>query len=902
MADTAEQNVKNTSLSGLLATLAPTAAIAAVYIVIFLLLRKTQRRFYAPRTYLGTLREEYVYLCFCGRVPSLTRTVQGAHHASPHRMVQLDPPLLEDARHIRAPASIPRCVSLPSIPPHDRGDHVRGLLHHLASVRTVPCGPRRTTAEPLLPQDLCADSRPSLFPINITGGGGGEQLDLLSMSNVDKDAHHGKYKYFAHCFVGWLFFGFVLFLVARESIFYINLRQAFLLSPVYANRISSRTVLFTSVPKAYLDQSKLRKVFGDAVKRIWITGDTTLVDELVEERDQVAYQLEAAEVKLIKLANAERLKATTHAPSNAEEKPAAPLDAESGSLAARWIPQKKRPTHKLGKFGLVGQKVDSINWCRSRLETLIPEVEAAQAAYLAGETKADGAVFIEFVRQSDAQAAFQTLSHHQALHMSPRYIGVNPNEVVWPSLKFPWWQKVLRQIAVVGFITALIVFWAIPVAFVGLVSNISYLMTYSWLQWLEKIPDAIMGVVSGLLPSVLLAVLMSLVPIIMRLCAKLAGEPSTARVELFTQNAYFVFQVVQVFLVVTLAASASSLIKQLQDNPASITSLLAERIPTASNFYISYFILQGLTIASGVLSQVAGFVIFTVIYKFLANTPRKMYHKWSGLSAISWGSTLPVFTNIAVIGITYSCIAPLVLGFATIGMSLFYLAFRYNVLFVTDSQIDTKGLIYPRALQQLLTGVYLAEICLIGLFAIATAIGPLILMIIFLVFTVLFHFSLNQALDPLLYNLPKSLEVEEESIRGSLEAGSNELADKEKNGELIETAASPTEPNFITKFLKPHIYSDYATLRRLVPHGLLNPDDMYDEAIANNAYHPPSVTSPAPLLWIPRDSCGVSKQEVSHTAKVIPITDEGCTLDEKNKLQWDSEGARPPLWNPKVYY
>ncbi|CAL3967807.1 unnamed protein product, partial [Diplocarpon coronariae] len=93
---------------------------------------------------------------------------------------------------------------------------------------------------------------------------------------------------------------------------------------------------------------------------------------------------------------------------------------------------------------------------------------------------------------------------------SPRYIGVHPNEVIWKSLSFPWWQKVIRRIAVVGFITALIVFWAIPVAFVGLVSNISYLMTYSWLQWLDKIPSVIMGVISGLLPSVALAVLMSL--------------------------------------------------------------------------------------------------------------------------------------------------------------------------------------------------------------------------------------------------------------------------------------------------------------------------------------------------------------------------------------------------------
>ena len=150
------------------------------------------------------------------------------------------------------------------------------------------------------------------------------------------------------------------------------------------------------------------------------------------------------------------------------------------------------------------------------METLIPEVEAAQAGYRAGETEKVGGVFIEFAHQSDAQAAFQTLSHHQALHMSPRYIGVNPNEVVWKSQHITWWHKVIRKILVVAFITALIVFWAIPVGFVGIVSNVSYLKTISWLTWLDKIPSQIMGVISGLLPSVALAILMSLVPIIMR--------------------------------------------------------------------------------------------------------------------------------------------------------------------------------------------------------------------------------------------------------------------------------------------------------------------------------------------------------------------------------------------------
>jgi hypothetical protein len=49
-------------VSGLIATLAPVAIVAAIYLIIFLILRRSQRRYYAPRTYLGSLRERYVLL------------------------------------------------------------------------------------------------------------------------------------------------------------------------------------------------------------------------------------------------------------------------------------------------------------------------------------------------------------------------------------------------------------------------------------------------------------------------------------------------------------------------------------------------------------------------------------------------------------------------------------------------------------------------------------------------------------------------------------------------------------------------------------------------------------------------------------------------------------------------
>ncbi len=39
-------------------TLVPVLVISAIYIIIFLIFRRSQRRFYAPRTYLGSLREK----------------------------------------------------------------------------------------------------------------------------------------------------------------------------------------------------------------------------------------------------------------------------------------------------------------------------------------------------------------------------------------------------------------------------------------------------------------------------------------------------------------------------------------------------------------------------------------------------------------------------------------------------------------------------------------------------------------------------------------------------------------------------------------------------------------------------------------------------------------------------
>lgn len=304
-----------------------------------------------------------------------------------------------------------------------------------------------------------------------------------------------------------------------------------------------------------------------------------------------------------------------------------------------------------------------------------------------------------------------------------------------------------------------------------------------------------------------------------------------------------------------------------------------------------------------------------------------------------------IFADTGLIAISYSCIAPLVSGFGMVGLLLFYLAYRYNFIFVYQTYFDTKGLMYARALQQLFVGIYLANGCMIGLFAInlgnsTVLLGPMILMIIYLVFTILYHISLNAALSPLLQFLPKTLETEERRLLAVEESESD--ADVEDQGHerathsetprtstgtrpdqfrasngdtpltapmekvnTNKTASSvppPSKaPNFFMKWLRPDKYTDYYTLRHLVPRSAF--DIEYSEEEERDAYFHPAVRKEPDLLWVPRDELGVSRQEVRHTSRITPITDEGAALNEKGDLVWESSKAvDAPIYEQRVYY
>lgn len=291
-------------------------------------------------------------------------------------------------------------------------------------------------------------------------------------------------------------------MITRETIFLIHLRQAYLLSPWNSSKISSRTVLFTSVPKHYCSKDKIKNLF-DEVKTVWLVEDFKELEDMIEKMDKAALKLEAAEITLIKNANAQRLKMLKDPKVNIDEH-----DTD------HWLAVTRRPKHRHDKLNFIwGNRFDTISHCQEELRKQIPAVKTAQRLRLDGQAKLLGAVFVEFETQSAAQAAFTMVSFNHPERIVPRQVGVHPNEVIWRNLRMSDWEALGRKLLAFAFVAILTIFWGIPVAFIGTISNVTYLSEkFKWLHWLQRLNSEQIGVLTGLVPALLLSFIQSLVP------------------------------------------------------------------------------------------------------------------------------------------------------------------------------------------------------------------------------------------------------------------------------------------------------------------------------------------------------------------------------------------------------
>ena len=734
---------------------------------------------------------------------------------------------------------------------------------------------------------------PILLPINATGNGGASQLDIISFSNVNDNK-----RLYAHAVVAWLFLGFVMVWTARERLFLVGARQAYLLSKNNASRLSSRVVLFLNVPDEALEDDNMHEIFGKDAEKTWPAADLSDLEDLVDERNNKTTSLEAAEVKLSHKATKKSHK------RNGKDKATGPSSLENGDASV--VEDEERPKHKLTP--VIGEKVDAIEHLRKTIPDLASQVIDLRKEKPKPSEHSSSAIFVLYKDQRAAQEAYRQISFHPNLPTKLRFIGVQPKEVIWKNITLSLQNRLSKASLATVFIIALIIFWSIPVGIVGTLSNINYLTDkVKFLGFINNLPPWILGLITGLLPPYLLSTLVSYVPKFMRNIAKLSGEPTLPEAELKTQAWYFIFQVIQVFLVTTFSSGAAAVATSIARDPVQVPNLLAENLPKASNFYLSYFILQGIAGAPDKVLNYSDLFEYLFYCKYIDNTPREKYKRFTNMKGIPWATQYPKFVNFLVIAVAYSCIAPLVLGFATVGLYIFYLAFRYNMLYVYQVKLDSKGDCYARALQHVMTGVYMSELCLIGLFTARGAPGPSIMLSILLLLTIIYHTILDRLLSPLELYLPTdpSDTAEEEPLLAAEEGAREEPSDP-YHGHIHLIALPHWVITPAMERMQPHIDRFRAEIAASLHDPTAREDDphTYSDEQIRDAYLNPALTSKLPKLWVARDELEVSRKELEADKEVgIEGSDEGAWFDVKGEVEFERvDFGKVPIFKEAVRY
>lgn len=233
-----------------------------------------------------------------------------------------------------------------------------------------------------------------------------------------------------------------------------------------------------------------------------------------------------------------------------------------------------------------------------------------------------------------------------------------------------------------------------------------------------------------------------------------------------------------------------------------------------------------------------------------------------------------------------------------------------------------NGRAYGRSLQQLFVGVYLAEFCLVGLFAIGiskntAATGPLVLMLIFTGLTIIYHVIMSMTLGPLVDGLELVPGTEGQSMSTKkhsdvyTEDGEYNNNNNKNNNRLSEaptvTAPAPVggiRGKLLHFFFHTKLaYKFFYPKKQLAPH-FDEPMRGYSEQEYEEAYLPPVITEPVQTIWIARDEYGLSAQEVAGCEEFnIPASDAEARLNEKANIQWDPHRVREaPVYEEKVPY
>ncbi|KAJ3076394.1 hypothetical protein HDU98_003649 [Podochytrium sp. JEL0797] len=586
-----------------------------------------------------------------------------------------------------------------------------------------------------------------LIPINAVGNSNTalSGLDLLTMANI------GDQRWL------WVHFFFVVYVVvaALYTIFLLLGQASELRTSYFVNEVkegvAARTLMIRDVPKEWRNEETLTGLFNrvcpSGVQTVIIPKNipselTKLTQKHLKLRDSLESAISTYFSKIAKhlhlgcdpstpdslvgimstrdefLVSGRR---ESRMPEGGSELPLTQnlTQPVSDNNSTR---QKFRGVHRVP--AIYGKKVDSIE--KYALECREVEEEAGSLRDKV-ESSADavGTVFVVFKKPYQARAMAKAIASDVPLVMGERVAHVKSGDVIWQNIDMGYFEREWRGLISKGIMFCMIIFWG---ALVALVLSFADLQSLGqrippFQNFLDNYPTP-SAIIEGVLPAVIVAVLLSLVPPILRLLSVFAGSPLYSKTESDVLSQYFAFQLCNVFAVQIVGSSILTSFTAIENDPSSVMDILSSSIPKSANFFIQYLLVRGLTAPSGEILQLSRLILTPILVFLFGKTPRAVFNARRPPAWV-YSTNLAVHGLAVTIGLVYSVIAPLILVFVSLYFFLYAVVYAYQLQFVymVKNETETGGRFLFTAANHVFVGLFLMEFVCLALFLLNKNIG-----------------------------------------------------------------------------------------------------------------------------------------------------------------------------------
>lgn len=469
-------------------------------------------------------------------------------------------------------------------------------------------------------------------------------LERLSWSNLspDRAGYYWLYALFAPCFVGY-----ILVMISWE------LQKAVALRP---NLQSCRYppaavpsdcfwVALTNIPAHMQGESELRsyyQLWNENIVLLSFIHDETRQDQLLAKRQALVRNLERREATFIfemvrwhGRSHAQDFQQRLSTQLSQRRSSFVPLEMthrRQGMWLARWLPYRIQPIHWLYLELLEVNK----NLCHERDRSSKTPSRAALLGL-------------------NQDRAARTLASHSYSVDTPffraQYLGPTKSQIIPSNMHGSYLAVEARRECINLLTTTLVVLWSIPVGASGFTSQLSSAVRLLQNEYQLNFPTWFIGFFQGVLPQLATSILMSSFPPALRYLMTQKMYLTSREIQLSTQQFYFYFLSAQLFVNTSLSSGlVPTLLEVANSGITRIPRILAQNLPLANTYFLSYVSIQAASMAVSTFIRPASLFQLYLGRRY-CRTPKDLIDAVYRLHYhVRWGEIYPLYSTIANIG------------------------------------------------------------------------------------------------------------------------------------------------------------------------------------------------------------------------------------------------------------